>query len=44
MFDPETLLLFDIDGTLLGGMPPAHRQAICEAVRQVFDVPSQSSR
>lgn len=39
MFGPETLLLFDIDGTLLGGMPPTHRQAICEAARQVFDVP-----
>jgi phosphoglycolate phosphatase-like HAD superfamily hydrolase len=39
MFGPETLLLFDIDGTLLGGMPPAHRQAICEAARQLFDLP-----
>jgi phosphoglycolate phosphatase len=39
MFGTETLLLFDIDGTLLGGMPPTHRQAICEAVRQVFDLP-----
>lgn len=39
MFGAETLLLFDIDGTLLGGMPPAHRQAICEAARQVFDLP-----
>ncbi len=38
MFGPETLLLFDIDGTLLGGMPPTHRQAICEAARQVFDL------
>jgi phosphoglycolate phosphatase len=36
MFGPETLLLFDIDGTLLGGMPPAHRQAICEAALHVF--------
>ncbi|HEU5370342.1 MAG TPA: HAD hydrolase-like protein [Ktedonobacterales bacterium] len=36
MFGPETLLLFDIDGTLLGGMPPTHRQAICEAAHQVF--------
>ena len=39
MFGPETLLLFDIDGTLLGGMPPAHRQAICEAAVRLFDVP-----
>lgn len=39
MFGLETLLLFDIDGTLLGGMPPTHRQAICEAARQVFDLP-----
>jgi phosphoglycolate phosphatase len=39
MFGPETLLLFDIDGTLLGGMPPTHRQAICEAARQVFALP-----
>lgn len=39
MFGPETLLLFDIDGTLLGGMPPTHRQAICEAARQIFDLP-----
>jgi phosphoglycolate phosphatase len=39
MFGPETLLLFDIDGTLLGGMPPTHRQAICEAACQVFDFP-----
>src|SRR5690349_14245261 len=39
MFGAETLLLFDIDGTLLGGMPPTHRQAICEAARQVFDLP-----
>ncbi len=36
MFGPETLFLFDIDGTLLGGMPPAHRQAICEAAQHVF--------
>jgi phosphoglycolate phosphatase len=38
MFGPQTLLLFDIDGTLLGGMPPTHRQAICEAAQQVFDL------
>lgn len=36
MFGPETLLLFDIDGTLLGGMPPTHRQAICEAALRLF--------
>lgn len=30
------LLLFDIDGTLLRRMPPAHRQAICDAARQVY--------
>jgi phosphoglycolate phosphatase len=36
LFSPDTLLLFDIDGTLLGGMPPTHRQAICEAVRHLF--------
>ncbi|HEY7124794.1 MAG TPA: HAD hydrolase-like protein [Ktedonobacterales bacterium] len=36
MFGPETLLLFDIDGTLLGGMPPMHRQAIIAAAQEVF--------
>lgn len=36
LFGPDTLLLFDIDGTLLGGMPPTHRQAICEAIFQFF--------
>ena len=25
------LFLFDIDGTLLRGMPPAHRLALCDA-------------
>jgi phosphoglycolate phosphatase-like HAD superfamily hydrolase len=44
MFGPETLLLFDIDGTLLGGMPPAHRQAICEAARQLFDLSLSSDQ
>lgn len=39
MFGPETLLLFDIDGTLLGGMPPTHRQAICEAAFLAFGLP-----
>jgi phosphoglycolate phosphatase len=32
------LFLFDIDGTLLRGMPPAHRQAICDAAREVYGV------
>lgn len=36
MFGPESLLLFDIDGTLLGGMPPTHRQALCEAAWEIF--------
>src|SRR5271165_1391696 len=30
------LFLFDIDGTLLRGMPPAHRQAVCDAALRVF--------
>src|SRR5262245_29970553 len=30
------LLLFDIDGTLLRRMPPAHRQALCDAALEVF--------
>src|SRR5258706_4045903 len=30
------LFLFDIDGTLLRRMPPAHRQAICEAALALF--------
>lgn len=32
------LFLFDIDGTLLRNMPPAHRQAVCDAVREVFGI------
>jgi phosphoglycolate phosphatase-like HAD superfamily hydrolase len=32
------LFLFDIDGTLLRGMPPAHRQAVCDAALLVFGV------
>jgi phosphoglycolate phosphatase-like HAD superfamily hydrolase len=32
------LFLFDIDGTLLRRMPPAHRQAICDAALAVYDV------
>ena len=31
-----TLVLFDIDGTLLRGMPPAHRRAICDAAAAVY--------
>ncbi len=32
------LFLFDIDGTLLRRMPPAHRQAICDAALAVYGV------
>jgi phosphoglycolate phosphatase-like HAD superfamily hydrolase len=32
------LLLFDIDGTLLRRMPPAHRQAVADAVQLVYGV------
>ena|SRR5690348_16249832 len=32
------LFLFDIDGTLLRGMPPAHRMALCDAAEQVYGV------
>jgi phosphoglycolate phosphatase-like HAD superfamily hydrolase len=32
------LFLFDIDGTLLRGMPPVHRQAICAAAWSVYRV------
>ena len=32
------LFLFDIDGTLLAGMPPAHRMALCDAARLVYGV------
>ena len=32
------LFLFDIDGTLVAGMPPAHRRALCEACRVVYRV------
>ncbi len=32
------LFLFDIDGTLLRRMPPAHRQAICDAAQEVYGV------
>lgn len=34
-----TLVLFDIDGTLLRGMPPAHRRAICDAAAAVYGTP-----
>lgn len=30
------LFLFDIDGTLVRRMPPAHRMAICDAAREVY--------
>jgi phosphoglycolate phosphatase-like HAD superfamily hydrolase len=32
------LVLFDIDGTLVRGAPPVHRQALCDAAREVFGV------
>ncbi|MEO7001883.1 MAG: HAD family hydrolase [Ktedonobacterales bacterium] len=32
------LFLFDIDGTLLRGMPPVHHKALIEAVRIIFGV------
>jgi phosphoglycolate phosphatase-like HAD superfamily hydrolase len=32
------LFLFDIDGTLLAGMPPAHRMALCDAAEIVYGV------
>jgi phosphoglycolate phosphatase-like HAD superfamily hydrolase len=32
----DMLFLFDIDGTLLRRMPPAHRQALCDAAQEVF--------
>lgn len=36
---PSTMLfLFDIDGTLLRGMPPAHRQAVCDGALRVYGV------
>jgi phosphoglycolate phosphatase-like HAD superfamily hydrolase len=34
----DMLFLFDIDGTLLRRMPPAHRQALCDAALEVFGV------
>lgn len=34
----ESLFLFDIDGTLLRGAPPVHRQALCAAARAVYCV------
>lgn len=33
-----TLVLFDIDGTLMRGAPPVHRQALCDAAHVVFGV------
>lgn len=35
-YDHIMLFLFDIDGTLLRRMPPAHRQALCEAAEIVY--------
>ena len=32
------LLLFDIDGTLLRRMPPAHREAVSDAARTVYGI------
>lgn len=32
------LFLFDIDGTLLRRMPPAHRMALCDAAKRVYNV------
>lgn len=32
------LFLFDIDGTLLRRMPPAHRMALCDAAQTIFGV------
>lgn len=32
------LVLFDIDGTLMRGAPPVHRQALCDAAQAVFGV------
>lgn len=32
------LFLFDIDGTLLRRMPPAHRQAVCDGARAIYGV------
>jgi phosphoglycolate phosphatase-like HAD superfamily hydrolase len=36
MKQTDMLFLFDIDGTLLRRMPPAHRQALCDAALEVF--------
>ena len=36
--DDAMLFLFDIDGTLLRGMPPVHRQAICDAALAVYEL------
>jgi hypothetical protein len=32
------LFLFDIDGTLLRGMPPLHRMALCDAAERIYNV------
>lgn len=34
----ESLFLFDIDGTLLRGAPPIHREALCTAAHAVYGV------
>lgn len=36
------LFLFDIDGTLLRRMPPAHRQALCDAAHTIYGVQLQA--
>lgn len=36
------LFLFDIDGTLLRHLPPAHRRALCEALRSVYGIALES--
>lgn len=37
------LFLFDIDGTLLYRMPPAHRLAICDAAQKIYGVKLEPS-
>lgn len=38
------LFLFDIDGTLVYGMPPAHRMALCDAAQLVYGVALEPGR
>ncbi len=40
----EGLFLFDIDGTLLRGAPPTHREALCAAARAVYGAPLTPER